>query len=208
MEENLSETQAQATIPEAPQTHEDFNLSVRFNKEDVNLDYDSAVRLTQKGMKFELIEDDYIKVRELAKKEGKTLSQYVKTLEENHIADRKNRLLDLCGGNVALCDKIIELEDAKQTENGADLSEIRENFPEIDSIEKLPEQVKENCELKGTNLLDEYLRYLLKQSKLKAQTQLDMQNATNSSVGSQNTGAASFCDCAGDEFIKGIWSRN
>ena len=77
----------------------------------------------------------------------------------------------------------------------------------IDSIEKLPEQVVLNSELKGSNLLDEYLRYLLKTSKLNAQMQSEIQNAESASIGSQS-GASSVCDSARNEFIKGIWSRN
>ena len=205
MEEN-NQVISQATIPEENEAPGSFNLLVRFNKEDVNLDHDSAVSLAQKGMKFELIENDFSRIRELARQKGVTLSQYVSELEESAASNHQNELLQRCNGDRELCDRIIELENANTKD--IDISEIRENFPEIDSIEKLPEQVTENARLRGSNLLDEYLRYLLKLGKSRAENELASILAESSSTGSQSNPQNNACDIARNEFIKGIWGRN
>lgn len=203
MEEN--ELLTQDTTPEN-EIEDDFNLLVKFNKEDVSLDRDTAIKYAQKGMKYELIENDFSRIKELAKRNGNTLSQYVSTLEQNENSNYENYLLNKCQGDKVLCERILHLEnEAKQSDA---IAEIKDNFPEIDSIDKLPEEVIENSNVRGSNLLDEYLRYLLRLQKCKEAQFLAQRDGESITVGEMRNEKQPETDTARSEFIKGIWARN
>ena len=115
---------------------------------------------------------------------------------------RKKELTEKCGGNEEIADYVIKLENG--TKNDMGFNELKKEFPQIGDISDLPEEVIENSELKGTMLLDEYLRYLHNENKKAADAAVLQQNIAESSVGSQT-------DCKGGtdpetaEFLKGLW---
>ena len=84
------------------------------------------------------------------------------------------------------------------------LKELKEEFPEIKDISDLPESVVENARLKGTLLLDEYLRYrhTAKRNARKAAAQSE--DANNASIGSQ-TDRRGGVSPETAEFLKGLW---
>ena len=66
--------------------------------------------------------------------------------------------------------KTLELSD----EQREGFHEVKENFPEIKSIEDLPDEVIENAVNSKKPLLDEYLRYRLLQEKAVKEKLADM----------------------------------
>ena len=85
-------------------------------------------------------------------------------------------------------------------------SEVKENFPEIKSIEDLPDVVIENALSSKRPLLDEFLRYRLLQEKAVKENLSAQENAMKSSVGSQQNKAKGENPEAA-EFLKGLWRK-
>ncbi len=84
--------------------------------------------------------------------------------------------------------------------------EVAENFPNIKSIEELPESVIENAKNSKRALLDEFLRYRLSQEKAVKENISAQENAKNSSIGSQlNKSKGENPEAA--EFLRGLWRK-
>lgn len=98
--------------------------------------------------------------------------------------------------------KTLELSD----EQREGFHEVKENFPEIKSIEDLPDEVIENAVNSKKPLLDEYLRYRLLQEKAVKENLSAQENAIKSSVGSQQNKAKGENPEAA-EFLKGLWRK-
>ena len=98
--------------------------------------------------------------------------------------------------------KTLELSD----EQREGFHEVKENFPEIKSIEDLPDEVIENTVNSKKPLLDEYLRYRLLQEKAVKENLSAQENAIKSSVGSQQNKAKGENPEAA-EFLKGLWRK-
>lgn len=176
-------------------------ISVKFNKEIKNLTADEAATLAQKGMKFEMIEDDFCKLRDLANKQKMSVPEYIESLEKRETKVRREELLAECGGNEKLADRVLELENGEKADDGLD--ELREYFPTVKSLDDLPRAVVESARLKGENLLNSYLRYRIVRKRRIEKENLAEQNAAQSSIGSQKSAAAG----GDDAFLKALWGR-
>ena len=197
-EENQIDTD---TTPE----NEEISIPVKYNKQTINLNFQKAQELAQKGMKFDAIFKDYEMLKELATGEKMSVSEFVNKIKEQTIDKKKSELLEKCGGDESFAQHIMQLESEVNTSLGG-FEELKENFPEIESIENLPECVVENAKLKGTLLLDEYLRYRHAQSMAVKQSLLKQQKAKQSSTGSQlNKKGHTSPETA--EFLRGLWQK-
>lgn len=188
-----------------PKNDNEIFIPVKFNKEIINLDLEKASTLAQKGMKFDVISKDYEIIKDLAANEGKSVSEFVNLLKQERNLKKKNQLLEKCGGDEIFAEHILKLEqNAKPDFNG--FAELKENFPEIKDLESLPAQVLENAKLKGTLLLDEYLRYRHNQKNAVKNSLLKQKENLNSSTGSQlNKKGNDNPETA--EFLKGLWQK-
>ncbi len=199
--ENIAEIQAD-TIPSE---QSEIIVPVKFNKQVLNLDLEKAQELAQKGMKFDVISKDYDALKGLAKAEGKSVGEFLESLKLQKSALRESEILEKCGGDRQFAEHILKLEKTPCDEVFG-FDEIVENFPKIKSLEDLPESVVESAKLKGTYLLDEYLRYLHKQElviKASIKNQLKAeQSATGSLI---NKKGADNPETA--EFLKGLWQK-
>lgn len=177
-------------------------VPVKYNKEIINLELDKAAELAQKGLKFESIAADYENLRRIASESGKSVSEFLCALEQNSREARKNELLEECGGNEEMADYILSLE--KNSEENPGLEELKAEFPEIKDISDLPESVVENAKMKGTLLLDEYLRYRhsAKRNARKAAAKSESNDAL--SIGSQTDRRGGISPETA-EFLKGLW---
>lgn len=185
-------------------TSNDATVPVKFNGEVKNLTVGEASLLAQKGMKFDLIKDILDDLKKIARTHGKTVPQFLQALKQRDLESRKNELLEKCGGDAELVEKITKLEEKENNEDSDSFNEIKEFFPKIQNQEALPESVVEASKLKGTLLLDEYLRYLLAQKMRQEKSIKAQREAENQSVGSQfNRNAAISPES--EEFIKGLW---
>lgn len=183
---------------------QEITVPVKFNGQIKNLTVDEASLLAQKGMKFDLIKEDFETLKNLAKRKNKSIPEYLQALKQGEIDSRKNELLEKCNGDAELAEKITELEEKQ---NGSELDsfdEVRRFFPKIENKDSLPQEVVESSNLKGTLLLDEYLRYLLAQKRRQEKSIKSKEAAEKSSVGSQLSRKNSLSP-ESEEFIKGLW---
>ena len=100
MQENNVITEPQETEDTAltPETEnqtgageEGVAISVKFNKEIKNLTAAEAATLAQKGMKFQMIEDDFLKLKSIAGKHNKSVPEYISDLERQESEQRRKR---------------------------------------------------------------------------------------------------------------------
>ena len=211
MEENLVCTQTEGENgvssenegeTNTPKIKEGVVIPVKFNKQIKNLSADEAAVLAQKGMKFEIIQNDFSKLRAIAAKENLSVPDYIDALQNRQRQERKEDILKECGGNEDFAEHILNLEESQIKDDGLD--ELKEYFPSIKTLEDLPESVVESARLKGENLLNEYLRYRFlkqRQSNLEKQSEI---LAETSSVGSLKNPVKKD---AGNDFIKALWGR-
>lgn len=184
---------------------EQFFIPVKFNKEVRNLTIDEAVDLAQKGLKFNAISKDYEVLRSMANENNKSVSKYLEDLKTERDNQRLENLTEKCGGDRELAEHILELEKGIKDNLDSDIEEVREFFPEIKSVEQLPKEVLENSELHGRSLLDEYLRYSLKEKRLREEEIKNQKFADGASSGSQTDRAGAQSPEA-LEFLKGLWN--
>ena len=185
-----------------PEAEKEVFVPVKFNKEIKNLGLKEAAALAQKGLKFEAIADDFAALKSLAAKRGHSVSEYIAELSRQNEENRRQELTEECGGNEKMADYVMQLE--KSGEESDDFKELNAEFPEIKSIADLPAAVVENAELRGTKLLDEYLRYRLTEEREAKTDALKQKNAENLSLGSL-TDRKGGINPETAEFLKGLW---
>lgn len=185
-----------------PEETKEFTVPIKFNKETRKLSLEEASNLAQKGLKFEAIENDYKAIKDLAAKENKSVPEFISSLCLNQNEAKKQNLKELCGGNEEMAEHILKLENLREKDMG--FEELKAAFPKITSIEDLPESVTENARLKGTLLLDEYLRYRLSEQKKARETTLKQKENMLSSTGSLK-GLENSLNPEAEEFLRGLW---
>ncbi len=199
MTEEKEKNNIEATTPK---DIEKTKIPVKFNKEIKYLTVEEASILAQKGMKYDLISDTLEQLKKLASSEEKTIPQFLQSLENEKNQKRKEELLEKCSGDNDLVEKIISFE-GNHTQNNC-FDELKKYFPDIKREEDLPEQVRESSKIKGTLLLDEYLRYLLAQKKRQEKSKEHEEKLQKSSIGSLKN-CKSPISPETEEFIKGLW---
>lgn len=204
--ETLPEVSEKDETAEAKETTpcsaDEIFVPVKYNKQIRNLELNEAAELAQKGLKFEAIAADYENLRRIASESGKSVSEFLCALEQDSREARKKELLEKCGGNEEMADYILSLE--KNPEEGLGFEELKAEFPEIKDISDLPESVAENAKLKGTLLLDEYLRYRHNAKKNARKAAAQSENALAASIGSQTDRRGGISPETA-EFLKGLW---
>ena len=185
-----------------PKSEEPIKIPIKFNKETRNLSLEEATTLAQKGLKFESIEKEYNLLKQLALRENKSIPLYIAELDRRYNEEKKQSLTEKCGGNEEIAEHILSLENEKKAGDGFD--ELTSAFPEIKSKENLPREVLDNAELKGTLLLDEYLRYLLSQKRNAQTVARKQREGEKSSTGSLINRRDSQTSET-EEFLKGLW---
>lgn len=179
-------------------------VPVKFNKQIMNLNLEQAQELAQKGMKFDMISDDYLALKGLATAKGKNVGEYIKGLIESEKTRRLEEITEKCGGDSEFAEHILKLENGGDSPRG--FEEIAESFPKIKAIEDLPQSVVEAASLKGTLLLDEYLRYLHKQEMAMKESLKKQKETLESSAGSFiNRSGGITPETA--EFLRGLWQK-
>ena len=185
-----------------PKSDEPIKIPIKFNKETRNLSLEEATTLAQKGLKFESIEKEYNLLKQLALRENKSIPLYIAELDRRYNEEKKQSLTEKCGGNEEIAEHILSLENEKKAGDGFD--ELTSAFPEIKSKKNLPREVLDNAELKGTLLLDEYLRYLLSQKRNAQTVARKQREGEKSSTGSLINRRDSQTSET-EEFLKGLW---
>lgn len=203
---NTAETQAeekgQKPLDTTPKS--DTLIPIKFNKEVKKISLEEAATLAQKGMKYDIISKDYETLKAIAAEDGKSVAEYLESLKNARRENRKNELLEKCGGDTDLAEHFLNLEQAVKREAENDFNEVKKYFPDIKDMEQLPEEVLESSRLKGSSLLDEYLRYLLSEKVKQKAAEAETERADKKSMGSlQNKNGGISPEAV--EFLKGLW---
>ena len=179
-------------------------IPVKYNKEIINLNFERAGELAQKGMKFEALSNELELLRQLANDSGKTAYKFLQELKNEKCNSKRNSLIEKCGDDTVLADEVNRLYGQSEIDDGFD--EVKANFSEIKCREDLPESVLENAKLSGRQLFDEYLRYRFKEEMAIKQNILAQQKGKETSTGSQlNKTRGENPEAA--EFLKGLWRK-
>ncbi len=180
-------------------------VPIKYNKKIIDLNLEKAQELAQKGMKFDMISADFEALKELAVKENKNVGEYLAELKNNAAQKRLNEVTEKCGGDNEFAEHILKLENGNNTEIRG-FGELKECFPKITAIEDLPESVVEAAKLKGTLLLDEYLRFLHKTERVMNESIKKQNSARQSALGPfVNRKGGENPETA--EFLRGLWQR-
>lgn len=183
-------------------TERDTKIPVKFNKETRLLDLSEAAALAQKGMKYDLISTDLERIKQLAASEGRSMGDYLSVLEARRNDTRLAELTEKCGGDKDFAEHILTLESNSESAFDGGFSELKAEFPEIEDISDLPEEVRQTADTRGSSLLDEYLRYLHRNAR---QAQ-NLQTAADAAIGSQRQSGAPQ-NPERTEFIKALWGK-
>lgn len=200
-QDEMTETNKDTT----PECDKEIFIPVKYNKQVMNLDIASAAALAQKGLKFDSIARDFETLKQLANEKGESVSEFIDNLKNDVYNAKKQQLAEKCGGDESLAEHILELELAKPDEIRG-FEELKEKFPKFKKLENLPQCVLENAKLKGSLLLDEYLRYKLEQEIAVKDNISKQQQAKISSTGSQLTKRGND-NPETAEFLRGLWNK-
>ena len=187
-----------------PLENKEVTIPIKFNKEIREITVSEAANLAQKGMKYDLISKDYEELKNLSRKNGKSVAEFIEHLKNEVHTKRVEELIQKCGGDESLALHIAELENSTEDTSNNSFEELREFFPEFKSLEDLPLGIIEAAQLKGTLLLDEYLRYLLTEKKKDEKALLSKKQSAAASIGSQLNRKGNVTPEA-NEFLKGLW---
>ncbi|MBR6572319.1 MAG: hypothetical protein IKK77_01195 [Clostridia bacterium] len=197
--------------PEAENTNEDEGLiqeqegfvEVKYNKEIKKLTLSEAATLAQKGMKLDSLMPIMDKLKRLSKTAGMSVDGYISYLEGGNNQLRKSQLLKECGGNEELTEHILALEEGVRLQE--EFEEIKAEFPQISSLDELPEEVKSAAKLKGTGLLFEHLLF---QHRLRKAAEEELGRKEKRAAQSLGSVSANTRNNAVDaEFLKGVWGK-
>lgn len=202
-ENTLPQEEMNNTLEDTTPKEEIF-VPIKYNKQILNLTLDEAGELAQKGKKFEEISSDYQEIKALAREENKSVAEFIAALKQSRDNKLIQELTEKCGGNEEMALHILQLTKNGDTPERLGFKELKENFPQYENLEALPTEVVENAKLKGTLLLDEYLRYLLKEKMLVKQAIKSQKDAENNSLGPQ-VNKKSNLNPETVEFLKGLW---
>ena len=189
-----------------PASAEELSVKIDFDGEERSYSISEIKVLAQKGLDYGLIIGDYERIKQMARQNDKNVSEYLSFLEAQRFEARRAELLEKCGDE-ELAGYILNLESECNTFDNRSFKELKEYFPNITDISELPECVVNSAKVKGSSIVDEWLRYRhKKQMRLSALNNLEA-SAANSSIGSQREHIAADYDPAKLQFIKGIWGK-
>ena len=154
-------------------------------------------------MKLESLLPIMDKLKRLSKTAGLSVDSYISKLEGEDNELRKSELLKECGGNEKLTQHILALEEDSRLRQ--EFNEIKAEFPEMNSLDELSEEVKSAAKLKGTGLLFEHLLY---EHRLRRAAEEELSRKEQRQAQSLGSVSANVRTNAVDtEFLKGVWGK-
>lgn len=184
-------------------------LTVKYNKQHKDLSRDEAQLLAQKGMKWDAFMETHNQLLRLAETAGfKSVAEWTQEVTQRTENLELQKLINELGeGKEALAKEILEkrrtergakfktveqrereAEEAEQAARAqtvtAQLTELREEFPEYDALDKVPDAVIKLADGKGISLLDAALRYRRSEDRRAAAAEKKQQEAAKTSTGS------------------------
>ncbi len=219
---------------EAQDTAEDttptVTVPVKFRHESRELSMEEATTYAQMGLQYEAQQPMMDKLRMMAAGRGQSLSEFVdawaaaeerafmqatleKTGGDKETAERLKRLewedrRKACEARVQQEQKAEDDEKAAVTSRlAAEFGELQTEFPDLDSIDKVPDAVINDAIKNNRHLLDAYLRHDRKETKKIEQNRAAQDAAAKASTGSQtDTPPAGGEDAATAAMMRGLRS--
>ncbi|MBE6729697.1 MAG: hypothetical protein E7568_05645 [Ruminococcaceae bacterium] len=205
-------------------------LEIKFNKQSVNLSREEAVTLAQKGMKYDSISEDYLKLKDHAARNGKSLSEFVKGLEEAEIDVIRQQCKETADGNEeyeqllfekALKERDIKLQEynngiaaAEQQEKEALENKIANGIiainkinPEIKEVSQLSDTVLKRAEEEGISIREAYLLSVYENNKAVEDAEKAAADASKRSPGSLKDTGGNEMSTTDKQFLAGLWGR-
>lgn len=202
-------------------------LSIKFNKKNIDLSHEEAVAYAQKGMKYDQIEADFLKLKDHAAREGKSLSEFVAGLEEASITVIRHQCKETAGGNEEyeqlLFEKALKERDIKLQEYNENVAskekDEQESFeksladavvsinkinPDITDVTQIPEDVLKTAQNEGISIRESYFLREYTERKAVEAAQKAEKSAKEKSSGSLKN-EANDTDTGMSSFLKGLW---
>lgn len=172
-------------------------------KDGPNFTDGELAKIYKKAQEYDVIIEDYNTLLLLSQESGLSIPELISSVKKTQHNARLAELKEQCNGNEELAQHIIDLE-TNTLDQPDDFAELKAYFPKFSEKNQLPESVTENARLRGTLLLDEYLRYLLKEN-LKTKAAIKEQELRDrASTGSQ-TNKKDEINPEAAEFLRGLW---
>ena len=205
-----------------------FTVPVKYNKEYRELTPEEAGVYAQMGMKYQSLEPQLNKLRQLAAGSGRSFGQLVENLYTAGEEMARRECLEQAGGNAELAAQLLDyrnlkggraFEDAKAAEqkereaertetNGRladEFLELSRECPEVKSIRDLPDAVLEAATRKNASLTAEYLLYKHREEQNLQRAERDVAAASKAAAGSMRDSAAPTGGPAFSAMLDGIW---
>lgn len=157
----------------------------------------------KKAQEYDVIIDDYNTLLLLSRESGLSIPELISLVKKAQLNERLSELKDQCNGNEELAQHIIDLETNSSAQPD-DFAELKNYFPKFSEKNQLPESVTESARLRGTLLLDEYLRYLLKEN-LKTKAAIKEQELRDRASTGSLTNRKNEINPEAAEFLRGLW---
>ena len=184
-------------------------ISVKSHHQQHDLTREEAVEKIQKGFKWDAFMETHNQLLRLAETAGfKSVAEWAQEVAQRTDNLELQKLINELGeGKEALAKEILEkrrnergakfktveqrereAEEAEQAAREqtvtAQLTELREEFPEYDALDKVPDAVIKLADGKGISLLDAALRYRRSEDRRAAAAEKKQQEAAKTSTGS------------------------
>ncbi len=187
-------------------------LEVKFNKQTYTLSREDATRYAQKGMKYDTVEPLLVTLREVAAREGKSLSALVEGLRGETSGSE-----EACRGEQ--CSPASMAEPPRSTDGrpyeadalaerlAEQYLELRREVPSVGGFDTLPPEALREAAESGISLLDAYLRHEHRERCRVAAEQAVQSAAAAASTGTQAAGAAEEMSPVVSAMMRGLWGR-
>lgn len=205
-----------------------FTIPVKYNKQYRELTPEEAGVYAQKGMKYDAMEPELAKLRQMAAVSGRSLGQMIGSIYKAGEELARQDCMRLAGGDQRLAgllldayfqksgkaygdmlaaeQKALEAEKAQDNDRLAgEFLELRRECPEIGSPGDLPDAVLEAAVRKGTSLTAEYLLHRHREQRRIQRAEQDSRAASQAASGSMQEFAGSPDGPALSAMLDGIW---
>ena len=173
------------------------------NESEPKIDETELNEVYKKAREYDVIINDYNALLKLSHEKGISVPELINSIKHENDTKRLSELTEKCNGDEELAKHILELESALEQTND-DFAEIKKFFPKFKDKGELPLSVTENARLRGTLLLDEYLRYLLTENLNTKNALKEQELRDRASTGSLTTRKSEINPEAA-EFLRGLW---
>ena len=205
-----------------------FTVPVKYNKQYRELTPEEAGVYAQKGMKYDAMEPELAKLRQMAAASGRSLGQMIGSIYKAGEELARRDCMRLAGGNQRLADLLLDAysqksgkaygdmlaaeQKAMQAEKAQDKERLAGEFlelsrecPEIGSPGDLPDAVLEAAVRKGTSLTAEYLLYRHREERRVQRAEQDRLAAAQAAAGSMQEFAGAADGPALSAMLDGVW---